>query len=291
MRGITDRFVQFSAGVTVVRDLLEAVSADPPGPPGPGTEVPWNPAIGFDEFTIWAVPFGSPSNNVAFRQAYNVRAFDIFQMIEEMSNGQPGAFARQVTLNLRSTTPGALPATTAVLATLETGDLNGQLNLLGNGVRNGAALTLSFRSNGTYQAGALVLTRAQLISEAQAGTTMLTLTGRQRSGVSAAAIQPTISVGSVGSFLNNGRPDLPILPGDDPMALFAEDVAPGASVLIDGAVVPGTVTCTGVVTNGLCSSAGIVVDLLDPPTEPGLYLLQVQTANGLLSNELPIRVQ
>ena len=46
MRGITDRFLQFSAGVTVVRDVLEAVSADPPGPTGPGTEVPWSPAVG-----------------------------------------------------------------------------------------------------------------------------------------------------------------------------------------------------------------------------------------------------
>ena len=57
MRGITDRFLLFSAGVTAVRDVLQAVSVDPPGPTGPGTEVPWSPAVGFDEFTNWAVAF------------------------------------------------------------------------------------------------------------------------------------------------------------------------------------------------------------------------------------------
>ena len=194
MRGITDRFLQFSAGVTVVRDMLQAVSVNPPGPAGPGTEVPWSPAIGFDEFTTWAVAFGSPSNNIGFRAAYNVRAFDIFQMIEEMSNGQSGALGRQLTLNLRSTAAGALPTTQALLAALETGDLNGVLNLRGTGVRNGAALTLSFRSNGVYQGQGVVLTRAQLIAEAQAGTTTLTFTGQQRANVSAATVQPTLFV-------------------------------------------------------------------------------------------------
>jgi len=290
MRGITDRYVQFSAGVTAVRDVLQAVSVDPPGPAGPGTEVPWSPAVGFDEFTNWAVAFGSPSNNVAFRAAYNVRAFDIFQMIEEMSNGQSGAFAHQVTLNLRTTSGGALPATQALLATLETGDLNGLLNLKGNGLRSGAPLTLSFRSDGTYQGGGLTLTRAQLIAEAQAGTTLVTFTGFQRAGVSAATVQPTLSVPAVGNFGNSGRPDLPLLPGDDPMLVLSEDVAAGVKVLIDGAPVAATVTCNGGNTNGICNS-GILIDLLSPPTVPGLYLLQVQAANGLLSNELPIRRQ
>jgi DNA-binding beta-propeller fold protein YncE len=295
MRGITDRFVQFSAGVTVVRDILQAISIDPPGPAGPGTEAPWSPAIGFDEFTTWAVAFGSPSNNIAFRAAYNVAAFDIFQMIEEMSTGQSGALGRQLTLNLRSTAPGALPETQAVLAVLEAADLNGVVNLQGSGERNGAPLTLSFRSDGSYRGGGLTLTRAQLISEAQAGTTTLTLAALQRASVNAATVQPTLFVkpafatGSGGTFLNNGRPDLPLLPGDDPMDVLAEDVPPGAKVLIDGLPVAATATCIGAVVNGFCDEAGIRIDLLAPPTQPGLYLLQVQTSDGLLSNELPIR--
>jgi YVTN family beta-propeller protein len=300
VRGITDRFVQFSAGVTVVRDVLEASSVDPDGPGGPivpGTELPWSPAVGFDELTTWAIAFGSPTNNIGFRQAYNVRAFDLFQMVEEMSNGQSGAFGRQLTLNTRTTAPEALPETEALLAALEAGDLGGVLNLRAVGLRNGAALTLSFRSNGFYVGQGLIFTRAQLIAEAQVGTTLLTITGQQRANVTAATVQPTLSVPAafVGlpgtNFLTDGRPDLPILPGDDPMVVLTEDVPPGAKVLIDGVPVSATVTCVGALVNGFCNASGILIDLLNPPTTPGLYLLQVQTADGLLSNELPIRRQ
>jgi YVTN family beta-propeller protein len=297
MRGITDRFVQFSAGVTVVRDLLAAASIDPPGPAGPTTELPWSPDVGFDELTVWAVPFGSPSANIAFRAAYNVRAFDLFQMIEEMSNGQSGALGRQVTLNLRTTAPGALADTEAVLVALETADLNGVANLRGVGLRNGSAATLSLRFNGTYVGQGAVLTRAQLIAEAQQGTTTMTFTAQQRAGVTPATVQPTLFVraafqsGSGGTFVSDGRPDLPLLPGDDPMVVLAEDVPADARVLIDGAPVPATVSCVAGVVNGFCNTSGISIDLLSPPTTPGLYLLQVQTGQGLLSNELPIRVQ
>jgi hypothetical protein len=186
---------------------------------------------------------------------------------------------------------GALPATEAVLATLETADLNGVLNLRGSGVRNGAAFSASFRSDGTYRGQGVALTRAQLIGEAQAGTTALTFTGQQRASVTAATIQPTLSVPPAGNFLTNGRPDLPLLPGDDPMVVLGEDLPPGAKVLIDGVPVAATVTCNGQAVNGICNVSGIRIDLLDPPTQPGLYLLQVQTADGLLSNELPIRRQ
>ena len=297
MRGITDRFLEFSAGVTAGRDVLQATSFDPPGPTPPGTEVPWSPAVGFDELTTWAVAFGSSSNNTGFRSAYDVGGLDIFQMIEEMSNGQSGAFARQVTLNLRSTAPGALAGTEALVAVLETADLNGLANLRAVGVRSGSALTLSFRSNGFYQGQGLVLTRAQLIAEAQAGTTLLTLTAQQRAGVTSATVQPTLWVRGAwqsipgATFLNNGRPDLPLLPGDDPMLLLAEDVPPGAKVLIDGVPVAATLSCVGSVVNGFCDASGVSIDLASPPADPGMYLLQVQTSDGLLSNEVPVRRQ
>ena len=40
----------------------------------------------------------------------------------------------------------------------------------------------------------VTLTRAQLISEAQAGTTLMTLTAQQRAGVTSATVQPTLFV-------------------------------------------------------------------------------------------------
>jgi hypothetical protein len=184
MRGITDRYLQFSAGVSNVRDGLEFATA------AGATDAPWTPAVGYDEFTVWASAFGSAAVPGAFRQVYNVGPFNIFQMIEEMSNGQSGALGRQVTLNLRSTTGGTLAATESVLAALESADLKGVVNLRGSGVRSGTGLSLSFRSDGTYRAGSVVLTRAQLIAEAAAGTTTLTLVGHQRSTVNAGTVQP-----------------------------------------------------------------------------------------------------
>ena len=282
MRGITDRYIEFSAGFTAVRDLFQAVSPS-------GTEAPWTPQVGFDEFTTWALAFGSPTNVIGFRQVYNVAAFHIFEMIEEASNGQSGALGRQVTLNLRSTAAGNLTATSALLAALEAADLAGLVNLQGGGVRNGAAAAFSFRPDATYQGGGVTLTRAQLVAEAAAGTTTLTLTANQRATVDAATVQPTLWVPAVGGFATDGRPKLPQLPTDDPMTINARTILANPKVLIDGAPTPATVTCVGGTFNPTCSTTQIRIDLLAPPTTPGLYLLQVQNPDGLLSNELPIR--
>ena len=73
-------------------------------------------------------------------------------MIEEASNGQSGALGRQLTLNLRSTTVGALADTEALLDVLEAADLAGVVNVRGTGIRNGAPITLSLRSDGNYKA-------------------------------------------------------------------------------------------------------------------------------------------
>ena len=286
MRGITDRYLLFSAGVTNVRDTLQAVAN------AGATEVPWSPAVGFDELTVWAVAFGTPAQPVAFRSAYNVGGFNMFQMIEEMSNGQSGALGRQVTLNLRSTSAGELAATQAVLAALEAADLRAVANLQGRGVRNGAAVQLSFRSDGTYQGGGLVLTRAQLIAEAAAGTTTLTLTGGQRSTVNAGTVQPSVWVPAVGS-ITAGRPNLPQFtsanPGNIPF-LQGRNIQPNAKVLIDGVPVTldAAITCASG-TLPACATTAIRLDLAASPAVAGLHMLQIQNPDGLLTNELPVR--
>jgi hypothetical protein len=287
MRGITDRYLQFSAGVSNVRDLLQVAAL------GGATDVPWSVDVGYDELTVWAVAFGSASQPGAFRNAYNVGPFDIFQMIEEMSLGQSGALGRQLTLNLRSTTGGALAATQAVLAALEAADLNGFVNLRGSGLRNGGAVTLSFRTNGTYQGGGLALTRAQLLSEAAAGTTTLTLVAYQRAGVNAGTVQPTLWVNAFGAVLDNGRPNLPVLLNANPgqLTVRARDIQPGAIALIDGVPVglDAPVSCaSGTLPN--CSNTNLRIDLAALPAwvDPGMHLLQLQNPNGLLTNELPV---
>jgi DNA-binding beta-propeller fold protein YncE len=290
MRGITDRWLQFSAGVTNTRDLLQVAAL------GGATDVPWSASIGFDELTVWALGFGSAAQPGAFRSVYNVGPFDIFQMIEEMSNGQSGALGRQLTLNLRSATGDALADTESVLSVLETADLNGLVNLRGSGLRNGGAVSLSFRSDGTYQGGGLVLTRAQLLGEAAAGTTTLTLVANQRANVNAATVQPTIWVLAAipSDFLQNGRPNLPSFGASNPgpITLRGRNIQPGAIPILDGEPVAldAPISCaSGTLPN--CANPQIRVDLAAPPATVGLHLLQLRNPNGLLTNELPVRRQ
>jgi hypothetical protein len=286
MRGITDRYLQFSAGVSNVRDGLQLAAATG------ATDVPWSPAVGYDELTVWAVAFGSAAVPGAFRSVYGVGPFNIFEMIEEMSNGQSGAFGREVTLNLRSVVGSRLATTQALLGALETADLNGVANLKGDGFRNGTPISLSFRSDGTYQGNGLVLTRAQLITEAAAGTTTLTLVGNLRSPVTAGTVQPTVWGVAVGGFVTDGRPNLPAFTSANPgpITLQARDIQPNAKVLIDGRPVAldAPVACvTG--TLPACSNPSIRVDLAAPPAPLGMHLLQLQNPDGLLTNELPVR--
>jgi hypothetical protein len=139
-----------------------------------------------------------------------------------------------------------------------------------------------------------VLTRAQLIAEAAAGTTTLTLVGQQRAPVTAATVQPTVWVPAAGGFLTDGRPNLPSFTSANPAALTlqARDIQPNAKVLIDGdpVALDTPISCvTG--TLPACATTAIRVDLAAPPAPAGLHLLQIQNPDGLLTNELPVRRQ
>jgi YVTN family beta-propeller protein len=294
MRGITDRWLQFSAGVTNVEENL--VGATLIG----GTDVPWSATLGFDERAVWALAFGSASVPGAFRNVYNVGPFEVFQMIEEMSTGYSGAQGRQVTLNTQTTSGGELAQTEAIMTALENADSAGLVNLRGSGLRGGNPITYSFTDAGLYETRGLGdLTRAELIAEAQAGTTMLTLTAALRPNVGKENFPPpALSVGSVGSNpLTEGRLDLPVLPGDNPMNVRGLHVRPAATILVDGQPVSGTITC---LTGGfapdcpanILNPGGRNLDIgLDAIPSSGLHLLQLQTPKGQLSNELPFTVQ
>ncbi|UCE85728.1 MAG: beta-propeller fold lactonase family protein [Deltaproteobacteria bacterium] len=295
MRGITDRWMQFSAGITNVEEQ-QALS-------GPGNLIDppfWTPAVGFDEFTNWKFAFGSAANPGAFRNVYNVGPFDIFRMIEEMSTGYPGAQGRQVTLNTRTTSGAALAQTEAILTALETADGDGLVNLRGIGLRNGFPIVYSFTASGLYETPGPNndLTHAQLIAEAQAGTTLLTLTAALRANVGKPDFPPpALSVPSVGDSINDGRLALPMLPGDNPMWVRGLHVRAGAVILVDGVPASGTITCLngGFVPDcpaNVANPNGRNLEIsLDAIPAAGVHFLQVQTPNGPLSNELPFTVE
>jgi hypothetical protein len=174
---------------------------------------------------------------------------------------------------------------------LEQRDLAGVVNLRAVGMRGGIPTTFSFRADGTYKTadGILSRTPAQLRSEAAAGTLLTTLTAAPRSGMGDPATpQPLLGVTTTGAG-PTGDPDLPLLPGDNPMTLRGVDVLASAPILVDGSPVAGSVSCVGGSFTPFCSSQTVSISLSVVPGN-GLHLLQVQNPNGPLSNEVPICV-
>jgi hypothetical protein len=281
MRGMTDRFLQFSGGFTNPQEVLDTVA--------PFTNfgvIPWDPAIGLDELTVFSGTF------VAFQPVYNVFPTAMFQMFEEASTGHSGAIGRQVSVNARTTGAPLLAETTARLATLETADLRGVVNLLGNGRRNGAPVTLSFKANvNLYQdEGGVSLTRAQLIAEAQAATTQITFTDHLRENVGNASFaQPLIATSTTGNG-GTGDPPLPVLTSPTVMTLAGQTVRADAITLVDGVPVAATLTCQGGSFAPIyCSTSVVGVTLAALPAN-GTHLLQLQNPKAALSNELPFCV-
>jgi hypothetical protein len=292
MRGILDRWLQFSLGITNAEETLQWVKTSHPLNVGLPiqvntfpTELPWNPADGFEEEVTLAAAFA------VFQPVYGKGALDIIQMAEEASTGHSGALGRQVTLNSATAVGPELPATQGVIAALETADARGQVNLRAHGTRrtgtNFIWITLSYRSDGTYKNDndSFSFTRAQLVAEAAAGDAVLTFTGALPQNYGDETFrQPLLSVTTTNDN-DLGNPALPF--NTTTLTLRGIDVREGASIVLDGQVVPGTLTCLGGSYTPYCSSEQIRIQLDSRPPD-GLRLLQVQNPKGPLSVELPI---
>ena len=281
MRGMTDRFLQFSGGFFDPQEVLDQVATQT----NLGV-IPWNPAVGMDELTVFSAGF------VAFNPVYNVFPGPMWEMFEEASTGQSGAIGRQVSLNPRTASAPNLAATTARLADLEAADGRGVVNLRGTGVRNGGPITLSFRSDlASYVGeGSVSLTESQLLAEAQTGTTEITLTAELRENVGKDDFQqPLIATSTTGNG-PTGDPPLPVLPTNNPMTLSGVTVRADAVAFVDGQPVTATITCqNGTFAPVYCSSNTIRVTLATVPPS-GTHLLQLQNPKGALSDELPFCV-
>jgi YVTN family beta-propeller protein len=296
MRGLTDRFVQFSLAPTGSVPILNTANGGLSGIAVP-LELPirWSTAEGMQEISTFGAAF------LVFESVYATRPLNLFQSFEEASTQFPGAAGRQVTLNARTTAGGLLAESEAILAALEEADLDGMVNLRGVGLRdNGAGLiatTLSFRSDGTYkdQANALSRTRSQLIEEAQAGGLVMTFTAALRSGYGVDG-QPLLTPPTSGGCTNCGDPAIPSIASTtaDPPAfnVTAAKLTADASVVWDGAGVAGaTLTCASGGTFPSCTGGQVAVNLPSPRPANGMHLLQVRNGDGPLSNELPVCVR
>jgi hypothetical protein len=274
MRGMTDRFVLFSLGHTSTEENLQANTA-------------WNPATDpLDEFRSFEAGFPTPL--AGFTAAYGVTAGDIFQMFEEASTGTSGATGRQVTLTVATTTGGAEVVTYALLDALVAADEKGVVELFGHGVHLGTPVGVSYDSvSDLFRVGPTDMARAALETAVEGGDVRATLTAHVPGSAGVGERQPLLA--PVGVSGPTGSPDLPVLPGDNPMTLVGIDVADGGTILVDGEVVGGSVTCSGGAFAPFCDSETVVVDLDSIPPS-GTHLLQLQNPSGLLSNELPICV-
>jgi YVTN family beta-propeller protein len=294
MRGMTDRFLHFSLGITGSEEAL--VFANTAGATTIGgipvsfsaNPFPWDPNRGYEEDTTFGAAFP------IFEPVYNVLPTDLFQMFEEASTGYSGTIGRQVTLNLDTTTGGALAGTEAAMSLLEQADNGGLVNLRAKGVRDAGfgffPITLSWRADTSdYKNKFVTLSHADMINEAQAGTLIVTLTaGLGQNHGKASFPQPLLAPNTTADG-PTGNPDLPVLPGDNPMTVAGIDVRSDAGILVDGQSASGSISCSGGSFTPFCSTQVVVITLDSVPAN-GLHLLQVQNPSGPLSNELPICV-
>jgi len=299
MRGLTDRFIQFSIAPTAAEKILFQANAgaNVGGVNVSPLEAPiqWDPNQGYREITTFGAAF------FVFQPVYNTRPLNIFEMFEEADTmGFSGAQGRQVELNARTTNGGELTNTDTEMSALELADTRGLVNLQAFGTRNGVLASFSWRSDGTYKTAddAVSLTHAQLIAEAEAGTTIMTLTAQLRSGWGTDDDpQPLLGIAATGSNGVTGDPPLPVVTsanaGNPPaFSLVGTDVRSDATLFIDGAPATGTVTCSAGTTGTtvlFCVNGNVSIDI-NQSESLGLHILQVQNPAGPLSNELPFCV-
>jgi hypothetical protein len=266
-------------------------------PPSNPLEAPiqFSVADGYREITTFGSAFG------IFQPVYGTRPLHTFQMFEEASTGYSGAQARQVQLNTRTTGAGLVAQTDTLMSALELADARGLVNLRAIGMRDAgsglAPVTLSYRADGTYKNASetLSLTHAQLVAEAQVGDAILTLHGALRAKFGTAeAPQPLLGGCVSGCSTTTGDPALPNFPtggAADPPAftVVGTDVRADAAIFVDGAPATGTIACGAGVAGSFCNDGNVSIDL-DVKPAAGLHLVQLQNAQGPLSNELPLCV-
>lgn len=229
---------------------------------------------GNDERSIWQFSWGGR------------RAFDsVWDMVLEQSTGFSGSFARQVTLN---TTSVQKELTADLLQALEVSALEGGIVLEGEGIfiedEKTKSVALQFDpefQNGVYVSkarGREAFTREKLVSLAKEGTFVGTFTGRHGENADVESPQPALwTLGNIHE--QRGPQEFPILyAGQHTMEISGRHFDEYAGIYIDGHHVDGSINVTE-------DEHETVLIELDELPEDGMHLIQVQTENGLFSND------
>ncbi len=312
MRGMTDRFVQFSLGPTSAEEVLVAsdtgitvsgLGGIPFPITGPPNQFPWNGgANGHEEDTTFGGAFGvfepvySRTNLFVLGPDLSV---DIFQMFEEASTGHPGSLGRQVTLTASNTTGCPACDVEDTLIALELAAEDGLVNLRGTARFNGLPRTIAYHTpTDQYRLtpGNAKRTRAALVADVNnggSGVTVATLTGHLRSGITEASPQPLL-IPSGANCGSSGATGDPALPSGTSFTLETKYVTNADEVWVDGLVdATATISVSVGGAPGSCSdevAEDTALITLGSSPGSGSHLLQVRTPGGLLSNEVPFVV-
>ena len=234
---------------------------------------------GQPEEDIWRFSWGG-------RRRFN----PVWNMVVEGSTGFSGSFARQVTLNATSVKEALIAD---LLNALEVSAAEGGVVLEAEGVfideSNSRSVELQFDPE--FQGGAYVskardrapFTREQLVSLAGDGKFVGTFTGRHGENADVESPQPALwTLGSIHE--QRGRQKFPILHGGkSTMAVSGRNFDQYASVYVDGRRVDGSIMLEE-------DEQEKVLIALDSLPSPGMHLLQVQSENGLFSNDFVFHV-
>jgi YVTN family beta-propeller protein len=273
--------------------------------PGTGMEAPtWRGA--YDRFLILPqgrlniieFPFyrnvaerGQPEEEIwRFSWGGRRRFNPVWNMVVEGSTGFSGSFARQVTLNATSVKEAL---TADLLDALEVSAAEGGVVLEAEGVfiDESSSKSVELQFDPEFQGGAYVskardrapFTRKQLVSLASNGKFVGTFTGRHGENADVESPQPALwTLGPIHE--QRGRQKFPILHGGkSTMAVSGRNFDQDASVYVNGRRVDGSIMLEE-------DEQEKVLIALDSLPSPGMHLLQVQSENGLFSNDFIFHV-
>lgn len=217
-----------------------------------------------------------------------------WDMVLEYGTGFSGSFARQVTLNQDSATEDL---TTDLLAALESSASSRGVILQGEGLLIGTEastpLAIEYVDDRYVEriSENVAYTRDQLVGMAEDGDLLLTLTARSGTNVGSETPQPALwpywTIGDrtwEGVEEQSPTVEIPFLSEELSLSFKGRHIQPDSKLYLNGHFVEGTVACeSGELPT--CDDEAITITFSETPDRYGLNFVQVQTSDGLFSND------